>query len=128
LSGAKKIRSIYKTGRGYKITVLDKYLEKTPTEQQNLIRDLDNLILNAAPQLTASLKWGHLTYHHTKNVCSLISHKQYLNLQLWAGAALNDPRHLLTGKGKQMRHIQIKTAADIDHDYIKQLVRQAAGC
>ena len=73
----------------------------------------------------ASLKWGNLTYHHTKNVCSLISHKHHLSLQLWAGAGLNDPQHLLNGSGKYMRHIKINKAADIDHGYFKLLIRHA---
>ena len=71
------------------------------------------------------MKWGNLTYHHTKNICSLISHKNHINLQFWDGSELDDPRHLLTGTGKKMRHIRIGSADDIDPGYIKNLVRQA---
>ena len=105
--------------------VLNEFLGKIPTEQHVLVRLLDVVILKAAPTLTASLKWGNLTYHGKKNVCSLVSHKHHVNLQIWGGARLKDPRGLLTGTGMDMRHIKIVREADVDSKYIADLVKQA---
>lgn len=108
------------------MSVLKEFLEKTPAEQHALVRALDAVISKAAPTLAASLKWGNLTYHGKKNVCSLVSHKHHVNLQIWGGARLRDPRGLLTGAGKDMRHIKVVREADVDPKYIAELVKQAA--
>ncbi len=108
------------------MSVLDKFLEKIPAEQWDLVRALDQLIIHAAPDLRASLKWGNLTYHHMQNVCSIVSHKHYINLQFWDGVHLNDPLQLLTGCGKKMRHIRIEKSADLQLEYIDSLVKHAA--
>ena len=105
--------------------VLNEFLGKIPTEQHVLVRLLDVVILKAAPTLTASLKWGNLTYHGKKNVCSLVSHKHHVNLQIWGGARLKDLRGLLTGTGKDMRHIKVASEADVDPKYIADLVKLA---
>lgn len=59
-------------------------------------------------------------------MCSLVAHKQYINLQVWGGASLKYPRGLLTGTGKEMRHIKVASAADVDQKYIADIVKQAA--
>lgn len=105
--------------------VLNEFLGKIPAEQHALVRLLDAVISKAAPTLTASLKWGNLTYHGKKNVCSLVSHKHHVNLQIWGGARLKDPRGLLTGTGKDMRHIKVASEADVDPKYIADLVKLA---
>lgn len=107
------------------MSVLNKFLEKIPAQQHALVRSLDAVISKAAPTLTASLKWGNLTYHGEKNVCSLVSHKHHVNLQVWGGARLKDSRGLLTGTGKDMRHIKVASEADLDPKYIADLVKQA---
>ncbi len=73
------------------MSALNEFLEKVPTEQHALIRSLDTVISKAAPKLGASLKWGNLTYHAKTNVCSLVSHRNHVNLQVWGGASLKDP-------------------------------------
>ncbi|MBI3570657.1 MAG: DUF1801 domain-containing protein [Gammaproteobacteria bacterium] len=108
------------------MSVLHEFLEKTPAEQRVLIRALNAVITKATPTLAVSLKWGNLTYHGKKNVCSIVSHKHHVNLQVWGGARLKDPHGLLTGTGKDMRHIKVTSEADVDPEYIADLVRQAA--
>lgn len=107
------------------MSVLNQYLEKTPTEQRALVQALDAMIIKAMPNLVASLKWGNLTYHAEKNVCAIAVHKHHVNLQLWGGTSLKDPRGLLEGTGKTMRHIKFTPESKIGTKYIVELVRQA---
>lgn len=107
------------------MSVSNEFLEKIPAEQHALTRTLHAVITKAGPTLTACLKWGNLTYHEEKNACSLVSHKHHVNQQIWGGARLKDPRGLLTGTGKDMRHIKIVSEADVDSKYIADLVKQA---
>ncbi len=108
------------------MSVLDDFLKKTPPEQHALIRSLDALIMKAAPTLTASSKWGNLTYHASKNACALVSHKNHVNLQIWGGAGLKDPSDLLEGTGEAMRHIKLAVDAKYDTSALAAIVKQAA--
>jgi hypothetical protein len=86
---------------------------------------MDALIRKAAPELDASLKWGNLTYHHAKNVCAVVTHTNYLNIQVWSGATLPDPHRILLGSGKRMRHIRIDAEQPINRRAIATMVRKA---
>lgn len=108
------------------MSVLQQFLATMPADMQAHIRVLDKLVRKAAPDLTPSLKWGNLTYHHTKNVCSLVAHQQHVNLQLWAGAALPDPDGLLVGTGKQMRHVKLPVGQPFRRRSLTAIVRAAA--
>jgi hypothetical protein len=105
--------------------VLSKYLATVPSELHEHVRALDTLVRKAAPGLTPSLKWGNLTYHHTRNVCALVAHRQYVNLQVWGGATIADPGALLKGAGKQMRHIKLVPGKAINRRAVATIVRAA---
>ncbi len=106
--------------------VLNRYLATVPLELHEHVRALDALVRKAAPGLVPSLKWGNLTYHHTGNVCALVAHKQYVNLQVWGGATIADPRGLLEGSGKRMRHIKLAPGKAMNHRAVTAIVRAAA--
>ena len=101
------------------------FLADTPAELRPLVRALDALIVKAAPGLTASLKWSNLTYSGNKIVCALAAHKAHVNLQLWNGASLKDPRHLLIGESKAMRHLKFSSVDDVKAKLITDFVKQA---
>jgi hypothetical protein len=105
---------------------LDKYLAGTAPEARKLMRALDALIRKAAPGLSSSLKWGNLTYHHASNVCAIVAHKQYINLQVWGGANVADPGGLLIGSGKSMRHIKFAIGKPFNRRAVAAIVRAAA--
>ncbi|MBC8124154.1 MAG: DUF1801 domain-containing protein [Candidatus Kapabacteria bacterium] len=108
------------------MSILNEYLKIIPPTQHGLVRALDEVITSAAPGLTSSLKWGNLTYSGVSNVCSIVAHTHHINLQFFKGVHLADPRGLLSGTGIEMRHIKISSESDVDPDYIKVLVRDAA--
>lgn len=58
---------------------------------------------------------------------ALILHANHVNLQFFHGAALPDPRRLLEGTGKKMRHIKLKDAETIQAGDVADLVLAAAG-
>jgi hypothetical protein len=109
-----------------RMDVLNEYLATVPAELRERVRTLDALVHKAAPRLTRSLKWGNLTYHHTANVCALVTHRQHVNLQVWAGAEIADPDGLLRGTGKQMRHIRFDLGPGPDRRAVAAIVRAAA--
>ncbi len=53
------------------------------------------------------------------------THANWVNLGFNFGAALPDPKRLLQGEGKWIRHIRIAQAADLDTPGVRDLVRAA---
>lgn len=101
------------------------FLRSVPNPSQALVVELDSLVRRAAPDLESSLKWGNLTYHGARNVCALVSHRQHVNLQLFLGAGLDDPRGLLRGTGRQMRHVRFVPGEPFDRRTVAALVKAA---
>jgi hypothetical protein len=108
------------------VDVLRQYLKDVPAGSQSLVRELDALVRAADPRLVASLKWGNLTYHRTKNVCAIVTHSRHVNLQLWAGGAIADPTGLLEGSGRQMRHVMLTPGVPFNRKAVTALVKAAS--
>jgi hypothetical protein len=108
------------------MAVLQQYLRGIEPEYRGLVRSLDALVRQAAPDLEPSLKWGNMTYSHTHNVCSIIVHARHVNLQVWGGAKIPDPHGLLSGTGSRMRHVKFTAGARFSRRAVASLVRSAA--
>lgn len=52
-------------------------------------------------------------------------YSKHVNLGFNDGAALNDPLGILEGAGKQIRHIPIKTPADLARPEVRAYIRRA---
>lgn len=50
---------------------------------------------------------------------------RHVNIGFFSGAMLNDPKQLLEGTGKHMRHVKIEPGSSIDSAALKQLIQQA---
>jgi hypothetical protein len=59
------------------------------------------------------------------NVCLLVVYHDHVNLMFPRGVDLNDPKGLLEGSGKAMRHVKLRTAEDVDTPAMRQLIAQA---
>lgn len=51
--------------------------------------------------------------------------KKHVNLGFYYGTVLNDPKNLLKGTGKNMRHIKISKIEELDDPNIKELIVEA---
>lgn len=49
----------------------------------------------------------------------------HVQFGFFAGAQLDDPRGLLEGRAKFVRHVKLRSAGDIDADALAALLRQA---
>jgi Domain of unknown function (DU1801) len=58
-------------------------------------------------------------------ICYVAPYRQHVNLGFFRGVDLDDPRHLLRGTGKAMRHLQVKRLADLDRPEFRMFVREA---
>lgn len=75
-------------------------------------------------------KWISVLYSTTEkrmkdNVCLIVVYRDHVNLMFPRGVDLKDPRGLLEGSGKAMRHVKMLSPADIDRPGVRALIRQA---
>jgi len=108
------------------MSVLLAFLTRVQPEHHDIIRELDSVIRKAAPDLVVSLKWHNPTYHSRRNACALLNHRGYVNLQVWGGSEFEDPKGLLQGTGKGMRHITFVAGARFNHSAVGAIIKQAA--
>ena len=94
-------------------------------KHQRLISALQRVVKAAAPELTKTVKWGqgcfadgamHKLYIHTE--------EDHVQLGFYAGSKLDDPEGLLVGAGKYVRHVKVRSAADIQPEAFAALIRQ----
>jgi len=52
-------------------------------------------------------------------------YSKHVNLGFNDGATLDDPKGILQGSGNQIRHVTIKTAADVERPEIRAYIRRA---
>ena len=112
--------------RASTMSVLIDFLSRVQPEHHAIIQELDSLICKAAPDLVVSLKWRNPTYHSKRNACAILSHKDYVNLQVWGGAKFDDPKGLLQGTGKGMRHITFAASDRINCSAVEAIIKQAS--
>ncbi len=62
----------------------------------------------------------------SEQFCYLALFENHVNLGFYYGADLADPENLLEGSGKAMRHIKIRSVAELEQPAIRQLIEQAS--
>ena len=96
------------------------------TSQKRLIAALRRVVNEVAPKLVESSKWTNgvwlkgdlpIIYVHTET--------DHLQFGFFAGATFTDPKKLLKGKGKFVRHIRIESSKDIDEKVLATMIRKA---
>jgi hypothetical protein len=58
-------------------------------------------------------------------VCTLLMSKTGVKVGIFRGSELPDPAGLMQGAGKVHRHVQLRTAADLERPELKQLLAAA---
>ena len=104
----------------------DAYLEDQSKANQPTIRALRAFVKRTAPALTEFVKWGNGCWVKGKiPVAYVYSAPDYVQLGFFMGSALKDPKGLLEGSGRYVRHIKVRKPADIDARAFAALLRQA---
>src|SRR5262245_50876281 len=95
----------------------DEYLADQTPRNQGIIRVLRKFVKRVAPQLQESVKWGNGCWVQGKApVAYVYSAQDHVQFGFFRGAAFRDPKRLLQGKGKFVRHVKLVQRTDIDED------------
>jgi hypothetical protein len=106
----------------------DEYLAEQTPRNQAIIRDLRKLVKRVAPGLEETVKWGNGCWVKGKeNVAYVYSASGYVQFGFFGGSALKDPKALLEGSGRYVRHVKVHASFDIDERALANLLKQAAG-
>lgn len=104
---------------------VQQFFERLTGWQREMCQKLHDLVQETAPELTVGIKWSRPVYALNGQVCYLQAHSSHINVGFWRGAELDDPKGLLAGTGKSMRHVKIKRDEEIPHQALQALLRQA---
>jgi hypothetical protein len=106
------------------------FLHNTPENLQDIVLELRNIILSAAPDAVEVVRWGGLSYFHaggggivSAGICQISIHRDHVRLAFIHGAFLPDPQHLLEGDRKAKRYIRITSYDSAPWEDVKQLIR-----
>ena len=106
----------------------DDYLEDQSPENQVIIRALRKFVKRVEPGLGEAVKWGNGCWVGKKSpVAYVYSDTDHVQFGFFNGSSLKDPRGLLQGKGRYVRHIKVHDRSDIDERAFAALLEQAAG-
>ncbi len=107
---------------------VDDFFSRYEAEVRETARALRAALRRIAPDANETLHvgWKCVSYGTAKKFCAIAPHTSSVNLQFHAGAALDDPRGLLTGTGKSMRHVKLVAAKDVRRAGLAKLIREAA--
>lgn len=103
------------------------YVAGLDTELGAIAARLCSLIERAAPEATASIKWGQPVFDDGGPMCYFKAFRSHVTFGFWRGAELEGPPSVtLEGSGGRMRHIKLRSLADVDEVALASLVRKAA--
>ena len=105
----------------------EEYFADQAPKSRSIIRVLRRFVAREAPQLEESVKWGNGCWLKGKApVAYVYSAPDHVQFGFFAGARLKDPKGLLRGEGKFVRHIRLVKPSEIDESAFRVLLKQAA--
>ena len=111
----------------------DEVIAKASPEVQALARVARELLAEVMPGIT-EVPWARQKIagygvgpkKMSEHFCYLAPFKNHLNFGFMYGAHLPDPENLLEGSGADLRHVKIRSLADLEQPALRQLVEEAS--
>jgi len=93
---------------------ITEYINNASKEQKETMEAIRKLIHESVLNTTEEFKWNRPVFKADKDFAYLKTAQAYITLGFFNFQKLNDPKNLLEGTGKDMRHIKLKSTNDID--------------
>jgi hypothetical protein len=106
----------------------DDYQKHQTPKNQVINRGLRRLVKRVEPGLTEAVKWGNGCWvGNSGPVAYVYSAPDYVQFGFFRGSSLKDPRGLLEGKGRYVRHTKVRAPSGIHAQSFAAHLKQAAG-
>ena len=77
---------------------VDAYIDALPHWQQDICREVRDLVHAADPEVAETIKFNNRPYFVLQgNICALLAAKDHVNVFLYDGAIVPDPEGIITG-------------------------------
>jgi hypothetical protein len=104
----------------------DLYLADRPPAHRAILRALRAFVRRAEPGLVEAVKWGNGCWlADGAPIAYVYADADHVQFGFLKGASLRDPRGLLRGSARFVRHVKVRRVADIDRKAFGALLRQA---
>jgi hypothetical protein len=106
---------------------VDAYIDGLPQWQQQICREVRDLVHAADPEVTETIKRTDRPYFVLDgNVCALFAAKDHVNVFLYDGALVSDPEHIITAghDNKTARTVAFKKDEPINAPALTAMFRQ----
>jgi len=77
---------------------IDAYISKSADFAQPVLKHLRQLVHQASPQITETMKWSMPFFEYKGTLCNMAAFKQHCTFGFWKGAMLADPEKILNIK------------------------------
>lgn len=104
---------------------VDSFVAGLRSPQRESVQALRRFLRENAPELKEGIKWGNPCYTLKGNVCWILAYDDHVDFGFFHGTSLDDPKGLLEGTGKGLRHVKIWKPEDVRPADLVPLLRQA---
>jgi hypothetical protein len=107
---------------------VDGFFARQPPTLRPIAVELRRLVEEAAPDATASIKWGIPFFEiGGQMMCAIGAHRAHVNLVLpGAPGTYGDPAGRLAGEGKTGKHLTVRPGDDLPRDDVRRWLAVAA--
>jgi hypothetical protein len=96
-------------------------------ELRKVARALRNFVKRIVPGVKETVNaWGIPTFEAPNAFCFCMVGKNHVTFGFHFGTSLKDPERLLEGTGKNIRHVKLRTVAELEQKGLPGLVLAAA--
>ncbi len=115
-----------------RLGTIDDVLGSVDESLTQIVHRLRQLIIDVDPDTTEqprpgdrALSYGVGPRKMLDGYAYIMPQKSYVNLGFYRGAHLPDPMRLLEGTGKDLRHVKVRSLADVDREGMRDLIAAA---
>jgi hypothetical protein len=112
---------------GHRDPRVDEYIEALPEWQQQVCREVREIVHSADPDVEETIKRRVQPYFVLEgNVCALLAAKKHVAVFLYDGGIVPDPEGIITGghENKTGRQISIHEGEQINSGALEEIFRQ----
>jgi len=106
---------------------IDAYVNRSAANLKQAAQAVRRLVKQAVPGAREAINpWGIPTFDYHGPLCFMMVGKHHVTFGFPRGTSLSDPAGLLEGTGKNLRHVKVVEAAQLQDAKLRELLRESA--